>query len=356
MTPQNNWVSLLLDWFDRSKRELPWREVKPRNPYHVWVSEITLQQTRTETVKEYFIRWIQQFPTVEKLASSEEETVLRAWQGLGYYSRARNLLKAAREIMIHEQGKVPSDPEVLRKLPGIGEYTAGAIASMAYGVPVPAVDGNLLRVLARLYAVRDDVLSTSGKKKIGTLAESVIPSARPGDFNEAMMDLGADICIPKKPRCEKCPLMGCCQAYAKGMTEELPVRRRRQTQKVYYAACLFARQEGRVLLHRCPAKGLLASLWELPTFLAVSEEESRALAAEAAGAPLENPVWSHKHVFTHVIWYMTAYPVVLRDKQFEERGDYCWAAPEDYRRLPLCGPCERFFKDIRNGTETELFR
>lgn len=356
MTLQNNWVPLLLEWFDHSKRELPWREVKPRNPYHVWVSEIMLQQTRTETVKEYFTRWMQQFPTVEKLAAAEEETVLRAWQGLGYYSRARNLLKAAREIMIHEKGKVPSDPETLQKLPGIGEYTAGAIASMAYGIPVPAVDGNLLRVLARLYAVQDDVLSTAGKKKIGALAKSVVPAARSGDFNEAMMDLGADICIPKRPRCEMCPLTSCCQAYAKGMTEQLPVRRRRQTQKVYYAACLFAREGDRVLLHHRSPKGLLASLWELPTFLAASEEESKALAAKAAGVPLGAPIWSHKHVFTHVIWYMTAYPAALSGEAFEGREDFCWAAPEEYHRLPLCGPCERFFKDIRKGAETELFK
>ena len=221
----NNWTETLLAWFDGFRRELPWRESHPRNPYHVWVSEIMLQQTRTETVKGYFHRWMEQFPTIRDLAQAPEDQVLRAWQGLGYYSRARNLHKAARQVMVEWDGQLPRDRKALGDLPGIGAYTVGAILSMAFGEKVPAVDGNLLRVLARLYGVEEDITGTQGKKTITALAEAAIPADRPGDFNEAMMDLGAEVCIPKHPRCGECPLRESCRALKEGKTEVLPVRK-----------------------------------------------------------------------------------------------------------------------------------
>ena len=210
------WPHKLLTWFDQNRRDLPWREGRPRNPYYVWVSEIMLQQTRTEAVKPYFESWKRRFPTIEALAEAEEADVLHAWQGLGYYSRARNLHKAAREMVEKYGGAIPEDKKDVRALPGIGEYTAGAILSMAYGKHEAAVDGNVLRVYARLYGIESDILKSAGRKEITTLVEKTLP-ARAGDFNEALMDLGSEVCVPKHPKCEKCPLHGECAALRLGL-------------------------------------------------------------------------------------------------------------------------------------------
>lgn len=233
LTVENEWVPALLHWFDETKRDLPWRANHPRDPYHVWVSEIMLQQTRTETVKDYYVRWMAAFPTVSALAQASEEEVLKLWQGLGYYSRARNLHKAAREIVLQYHGIFPDTLEAVRALPGIGDYTAGAILSMAFGHAVPAVDGNLLRVMARLFGISDDILSLKGKRIIGRIAQTVIPQDRPGDFNEALMDLGATICIPHVPRCGSCPLKDFCTAFLENRTSELPVRKKKKAPTIY---------------------------------------------------------------------------------------------------------------------------
>ena len=202
---ESDWPERLLAWFDRHKRDLPWREDKPRNPYHVWISEIMLQQTRTEAVKPYFNSWMERFPTISALARAKESEVLHQWQGLGYYSRARNIHKAAMEMAETYGGRLPERKEDILSLPGIGSYTAGAILSMAYGKREGAIDGNVLRVYARLYQVEEDILKSRGRKKIEALVKETLPD-RAGDFNEALMDLGADICIPKNPRCSLCPL------------------------------------------------------------------------------------------------------------------------------------------------------
>lgn len=220
---EGNWPERLLAWFDRHKRDLPWREDKPRNPYHVWISEIMLQQTRTEAVKPYFNSWMERFPTISALARAEESEVLHQWQGLGYYSRARNIHKAAMEMAETYGGRLPDRKEDILSLPGIGSYTAGAILSMAYGKREGAIDGNVLRVYARLYQVEEDILKSRGRKKIEALVKETLPE-RAGDFNEALMDLGADICIPKNPRCSLCPLAGDCAAFRNGKEKELPFR------------------------------------------------------------------------------------------------------------------------------------
>lgn len=217
--PDKDWPKRLLSWFDANKRDLPWRESKPRNPYHVWVSEIMLQQTRTEAVKPYYESWMARFPTIKDLADADEQDVLHQWQGLGYYSRARNLHKAAREMEEKYGSEMPDTADEVRALPGIGDYTAGAILSIAFGKKEPAVDGNVLRVYARLYGIEDDVLKTAGRKKIRTLCEETIPE-RAGDFNEALMDLGANVCIPKRPRCSMCPLSSYCLALKEGREEK----------------------------------------------------------------------------------------------------------------------------------------
>ncbi len=336
MIPENNWPTLLLSWFDENRRGLPWRKENPRNPYQVWVSEIMLQQTRTEAVKAYFARWMEQFPTITSLAQAQEADVLRAWQGLGYYSRARNLHCAAQKVVLDYDGVLPGDSVALRKLPGIGEYTAGAIASLAFGEKIPAVDGNLLRVLARLYAVQEDVLSSAGKKKITELAEKAIPTERPGDFNEALMDLGAEICIPKAPRCDVCPLRTQCRAFAENLTQVLPMRKKKTPQKEFYAAVGILAQEGNFLLYRRPETGMLASMWEFPMVLSEKsqEEVKNQLEAKLQGKAGEI-LWSHKHVFTHQIWHMTAYRM-LGGRPFP--GICSYFTPQQWESLPLAGP------------------
>lgn len=338
MNIRKDWVGPLLSWFDTHGRELPWRETKPRNPYHVWISEIMLQQTRTEAVKPYFDAWMERFPTIAAVAEADEESVLHAWQGLGYYSRARNIYKAAREIVDLYGGMMPEDIDQIRGLPGIGDYTAGAISSIAFGAKEPALDGNLLRVFARLYAVREDILKSKGRKEIRAIAEAVIPADRPGDFNEAMMDLGADICIPKTPRCRLCPVRHACEAVRIGIEEELPIRTKKKPQTVLYAACGLVEDEGKYLLHKRPGKGMLANMWEFP--MALDENEGKSI--EALESLLRGKrggkVWELTHVFTHRIWHMRAYEmgaITVPD------GDYRWFTPEEMREIPLAGPHAR---------------
>lgn len=259
MGEKENWTNLLLDWFDRHKRNLPWREEKPRNPYHVWISEIMLQQTRTEAVKPYFESWKKRFPTIRAVADADEADVLHAWQGLGYYSRARNIHRAAREMTEKYGAALPKEKDKIRSLPGIGDYTAGAVLSMAYGQKEAAVDGNVLRVYARLYGVEEDILKTAGRKEITRLVEETLPE-RAGDFNEALMDLGSEICIPKKPRCSLCPLVPYCTALKEGKTDILPVRTPKKKQKESAACCAVIIKDGRVLFHLRPKKGMLASM------------------------------------------------------------------------------------------------
>ncbi len=336
---KNDWPRMLLAWFDANRRELPWRETKPRDPYHVWISEIMLQQTRTEAVKPYFNAWMERFPTIRDVAEAEEETVLHAWQGLGYYSRARNIRRAAEEITEKYGGVMPRDPAAIRALPGIGDYTAGAVASIAFGEKTPAVDGNVLRVYARLYAVRDDILKSAGRKRITALAEETIPVDRPGDFNEALMDLGAEVCIPKHPRCADCPLRDGCEAARQGIQSELPVRTKKKPQQELFAACGIVEQEGRFLLHRRPSQGMLANMWEFPMALDAKEEESRCALEALLSGRTGALRWTLTHVFTHRIWHMRAYD--MEGAAAPSGEDWRWFSREELRQIPLAGPHAR---------------
>ena len=334
---EGNWQERLLAWFDSHKRDLPWREDKPRNPYHVWISEIMLQQTRTEAVKPYFNSWMERFPTISALARAKESEVLHQWQGLGYYSRARNIHKAAMEMAETYGGRLPDRKEDILSLPGIGSYTAGAILSMAYGKREGAIDGNVLRVYARLYQVEEDILKSRGRKKIEALVKETLPD-RAGDFNEALMDLGADICIPKNPRCSLCPLAESCAAFRHGKEKELPFRTPKKPPKEEQAACGIWIREGKVLLHKRPARGMLASMWEFPMALGETEGEARKGLEQLLSGKAEDFLWKYKHVFTHRIWHMKAYPV--REGAVPE-GEYRWFSPEEYREIPLAGPHAR---------------
>ena len=252
----------LLAWWDASSRQMPWRGVD--DPYAVWVSEIMLQQTRVETVAPYYRRFMRLFPTVRRLAAAPLERVLKAWEGLGYYSRARNLHAAAKQVLADFGGRLPGDAEQLRSLPGIGPYTAGAIASIAFGLDEPVLDGNVSRVLCRLAAVEADPARPATRERLWELARRLVPPGRAGLFNQAMMDLGATLCSPRKPQCGVCPLAGHCQARERGLQDRLPVRRVKPPIPHYDIAAGVVRHAGRILIARRRKDAMLGGLWELP--------------------------------------------------------------------------------------------
>lgn len=289
----------LLEWYRENARDLPWR--RDPTPYHVLVSEIMLQQTRVVAVLGYYDRFLEAFPTVQDLAEGPEEQLMKLWQGLGYYSRARNLQKTARQVMEDFGGVFPSDYETLLTLAGVGEYTAGAIASIAFGQAVPAVDGNVLRVVSRLTGDRRDVTAPAVKGSVRAALREVIPLRSPGDFNQAMMELGATVCLPNgAPLCERCPARDFCVGHLTGTALDLPVKAPKKARRVEERTVYIILHQGRVALRRRPEKGLLAGLWEYPNGLSPWP------------CPVEGTVafaGTGKHVFTHIEWRMTAYTV-----------------------------------------------
>ena len=257
-----NLSSRLLKWYRQHGRTLPWRDHP--DAYAVWVSEIMLQQTRVETVIPYFEKWMNLFPDVSTLANASEQDVLNAWEGLGYYSRARNLHQAAKIVASKFNGQLPRDLTELRSLPGIGRYTVGAIASMAFGMDEPTLDGNLRRVFSRLFDVSEFADSPVGEKILWDLAAQNLPKGKAGDYNQALMDLGATICLPKNPRCLLCPLMEICESRKNGTQDLRPVLKAKKTSPQYIHAAAVIIQRGRVLLAQRPADGLLGGMWEFP--------------------------------------------------------------------------------------------
>ncbi|MEX2143644.1 MAG: A/G-specific adenine glycosylase [Anaerolineales bacterium] len=255
-------VKKLLRWYAVERRSLPWR-ANPR-PYAVWVAEIMAQQTRLDTMMPYYRRWLRRYPSIRSLASSSEQDVLALWEGLGYYSRARNLRRAAQMVINDYGGRLPSTVEELRRLPGIGAYTAGAIASVAFGVDAPAVDGNALRVLARLFDVAIPVGSAAAQKRFWQLAAEHLPRGRAADYNQALMDLGAKVCFPRRPNCAACPLQADCRSAALGTQEQRPTKTRRNPAPRRNFAAAVIEQRGKVLVMQRPAAGLLAGMWEFP--------------------------------------------------------------------------------------------
>ena len=319
----------LPDWYRQAGRDLPWR--KTGDPYAIWVSEIMLQQTRVEAVKPFYQRFLEAFPTVEALAEAPEDKLLKMWEGLGYYNRVRNLQRAAQVVVERYGGQVPASFEELRALPGIGEYTAGAIASIAFQLPVPAVDGNVLRVISRVLARFDNILDPKVKRRMEGEIREILPQ-RVGDFNQSLMELGAMVCLPGgPPKCLVCPLQGLCRGYAQGVAEELPVKtkpkpRKKQARTLF----LLFSQEGRVALRRRPEQGLLAGLWELPgTEGALSREEAAAwLAAQGVPVGELSPGPEAKHVFSHVEWHMGSWVA----QNVEEVPGFVWVTREELRR------------------------
>lgn len=333
----------LLRWYDIAKRDLPWRE--NHDPYRIWVSEIMLQQTRVEAVKSYFARWMSKFPTVAALAAASEEDVLQAWQGLGYYSRARNLHQAAREVAARYGGQVPAALEAIKALPGVGEYTAGAIASIAYNRCVSAIDGNVLRIYSRLYHIGEDVMQGAVKRRIKQLVEQDMDCQRPGDFNQALMDLGSAICIPQTPRCKECPLAMLCQALAAGESSLLPVRRPKRPPKLVRLAAAVIQHENAVLLHQRSKRGLLAGMWEFPTVEADQCADSIAHLTEELRRQLQvrtivaEELIQIRHVFTHRQWDLTFYHVEIHDEiPCVLPPGFCWMPKSEWSNVLWAGP------------------
>ena len=302
-------VEFFLDWYELNARILPWRS-NPA-PYYVWVSEIMLQQTRVEAVKGYFERFIEVLPDVNALAEADEEILLKLWEGLGYYSRVRNMKKAAVRIVEAHDGRLPADYEALRALPGIGDYTAGAIASIAFGLPEPAVDGNVLRVMKRIAGSFDDISKETVRKELREELKAVMPTGRCGAFTQSIMELGALVCIPNgKPLCEQCPVMHLCRAFHEDLTEKIPVKpapkqRRIEERTVYVMECA-----GKFALHKRADKGLLAGLWELPN--TVGKQDVTAVTERFPVIAVEE-LGKAKHIFSHVEWHMTGYYLKLSE-------------------------------------------
>lgn len=322
----DNIAKTLLAWYDRNRRSLPWRDTV--DAYGTWVSEIMLQQTRVETVIGYFGRFMEAFPNVQALAEAPLEDVLKLWEGLGYYSRARNLHKGAQMIVAQYGGIVPRDVVQLRKIPGIGEYTAGAIASIAYQVRTPAVDGNVIRVVSRVCGIRENVGIPSVKRMLTEQAAAMVPEERPGDYNQAVMDLGATVCTPGTPDCEACPLRSVCNAYAEGDAEMLPVLPMKSSPKEYEYDVLLLLSGNRILMRR-RTETLLEGLWVYPLLEghrvpdALIKAACRKLRLQAEHLHL---LGEAKHIFTHQIWRMRIYAA-----QVPEDAD----APMGYRFVTL---------------------
>ena len=327
-------TATLLAWYDRCARTLPWRGF--HDAYRTWVSEAMLQQTRVETVLSYYDRFLSRFPDLPALASASEAEVLKAWEGLGYYSRARNLWLGARQVMDSFGGVLPRDPDLLRQIRGIGPYTAGAIASIAYDLPVPAVDGNVIRVLSRLYGIRTDALAPDTRRRIDSLAAALVPEERPGDHNQAVMDLGATVCVPGTPDCGRCPLSSFCDAFRAGDAADLPVLPKAKPPKVIPYAVLLIFSGGRVLLRQRTEK-LLQGLWCFPMFEGEPDaEELRKLIRGKLRLDCSLPAdaGSARHVFTHQVWQMRLYRTDAEASASAPAG-YTFVPLSRLRSLPL---------------------
>lgn len=334
-------AKLLLDWYDANKRELAWRADK--DPYKIWVSEVMLQQTRVEAVKPYFDRWLQRFPDLKTLAAADEAAVLQEWQGLGYYSRARNLLAGVREVVEQYDAKVPEQAEKIREITGIGEYTAGAILSIAYNKPEPAVDGNVLRVFSRLFHLTGEISVPAVKRQITSLVKEEMDRIRPGDFNQALMDLGATVCIPKAPRCESCPLVGICEAHYQGDQKELPRKKPKKAPlPVVLAAGVLCHNNRYFLRQRLPGD-VLAGFWEFPA-VELAEDEcpeaklSKLFLELGQSVHIEAAVFHAIHIFSHRRWDITFYNCRLTAPDTAATETAGWFDISACKKLNFAGP------------------
>jgi A/G-specific adenine glycosylase len=332
----------ILTWYAQHRRDLPWR--KTRNPYSIWISEIMLQQTQVETVIPYYKRFLSRFPTIRSLAGSSLDDVLKVWENLGYYSRARNLHAAAREIVTKGKGRIPKTLEELLSLPGLGPYTAAAILSFAFGQRIAAVDGNARRVICRLFAIRESVHLSKTQRRISALAADLVPEKDSASFNQGLMDLGASICSPKKPSCGLCPLGDLCQAFRKGIQDSLPVNKKRDPlPHKDITAGIIADAGGRLLIVQRPMTGLLGGLWKFPggqrNPKEAIEDALERSAREELGIRIrvEKPMISVKHAYTH--FRITLHAFHCKREAGRPRALTClrwkWVPSSDLNRFPF---------------------
>lgn len=330
----------LVNWYKDNKRMLPWREGK--NPYYIWISEIMLQQTRIEVVKVYYEKFIKEIPDIQTLANIEEKKLLKLWEGLGYYSRAKNLKKAAIQICEKNNGQMPKKHEELIKLPGIGEYTAGAIASIAYNEKVPAVDGNVLRVISRIVANTKDVLLPETKREVSINLKEIMPKEA-GDFNEGLMELGERICIPNgEPLCDRCPIRNYCLAFEKGLTNEIPVRIKKTKRKKEKRLVFILQYQDQIALRKREEKGLLAGMYEFPNVLEKNDINLQEILKKwnLKVERLEN-IGQAKHIFSHIEWEMTGWKVEVKEKN----DAFLWAKKEDILEIYAIPEAFRYYKN-----------
>ncbi|MEY8463240.1 A/G-specific adenine glycosylase [Streptococcus merionis] len=357
----------LLDWYDANKRDLPWR--RTTNPYHIWVSEIMLQQTQVVTVLPYFERFLDWFPTVADLAKAEEERLLKAWEGLGYYSRVRNMQAAAQQIMTDFDGIFPQNYEAIASLKGIGPYTAGAIASIAFGLPEPAVDGNVMRVMARLFEVDYDIGDPKNRKIFQAIMEILIDPARPGDFNQALMDLGTDIESPKNPRPEESPVKDFSAAYQNGTMAKYPIKEpKKKPRPIQIQAFVIRNQDGDYLLEKNKQGRLLAGFWSFPILetqlvsqqLNLFEQEQVVMESLSQTTTFEEkyqltPDWSNqtfptvKHVFSHQKWQIELIEGVIVTDQLPADYQLEWVGLEDFEAYPFATPQKKMVEAYLAG-------
>ena len=350
--------SRLLAWFDAGHRDLPWRHT--RDPYRVLVAEYLLQRTRVISGAPYYERFLARFPDLVSLASAPEEEVLRAWEGLGFYRRARNLHAAAKAVVRDHHGRIPSDAATLATLPGIGAYTAGAVASIAFGERVPAVDGNAIRVLARLFRIDADPAAPAGRRSIHEGARTLVPSDRPGAFNQALMELGATVCVPRQPACPNCPLRDLCLARQAGVQAALPRTRAPRRPATVPVAFAWVRERGRTLLVRRPGSKLLGGLWslpggEIPAGHARTQALEEAVAAQT-GLRIEvcEEVARVAHGFSHRRWSGSVIRCTVRGR-VRPSPEVRWMRDEEVVQVPLVPSHRRFLESVRQRPRLETF-
>lgn len=352
----------LLNWYEENKRELPWRSIP--TPYRVWVSEIMLQQTRVEAVKPFFERFINRLPDAAALAACPEDELLKLWEGLGYYNRVRNMQKAAIQVMEEHGGILPADYEALLKLKGIGSYTAGAIASIAYQIPVPAVDGNVLRILTRVAADDTDIMKASFRKEVEQILTAYMQGGhfdtkKSGTYNQALMELGATVCVPNgAPYCERCPWKEQCLARKEARIMELPVKTKAKERRLEERTVLVIRDGTRVAIRKRPPKGLLAGLYELPNVDGKLTQEDALKQVKAWGlSPIRiQKLEDAKHIFSHVEWQMTGFAVLVEELEQNEREMLfveAWDSQERYA-IPAAFAAYARFMGIKIGQEKFL--
>lgn len=338
----------LLRWYDANRRDLPWRET--RDPYAIWISEAMLQQTRVETVIPYWHRFLERFPDVDALATADLDDVYAVWTGLGYYSRARNLKHAAQTIVADHGGALPDTAEGLQSLKGIGRYTAGAVASIAFEREAPLVDGNVIRVFARLRGIREDSAAKPVVDRMWTIAGELVKGERPGDLNQALMELGATVCTPRNPHCLACPVREACDAHAKGDAESLPIKQKKAKATRMRAVAAFLERDGKILAVRRPESGLMAGLWELPggPIEAGHEAKDQVASVLAAAVGLEvdriESVGRVEHLFTHRRLTLDVFRCRAAPGSRVRRKDFVahrWVRPEALLDLAHAGPTRK---------------